>query len=55
MYVGRFVSYSNLAVDKMPASNEIGIGSIILFAQGQYKAGSTQLTGNCTSSMSENY
>ena len=43
--VGRFVDYHNIAIDRAPAENEIGIGSIILFPQGAYDAGSTQLTG----------
>uniref|UniRef100_A0A7M5UQ35 C2H2-type domain-containing protein n=1 Tax=Clytia hemisphaerica TaxID=252671 RepID=A0A7M5UQ35_9CNID len=42
---GRFVNYSNLAVDRAPIAHEIGVGSIILFSQGQYRAGQTQLTG----------
>lgn len=42
---GRFVEYKNIAVDRVPDETEIGTGSIILFPQGNYKAGNTQLTG----------
>ena len=42
---GRIIDYFNIAVDKVPDENEIGIGSIVLFSQGSYKAGATQLRG----------
>ena len=39
------MDYFNIALDKVPESHDIGIGSIILFPQGGYRAGATQLTG----------
>ena len=39
------MDYYNVAVDKVPDENEVGVGSIILFSQGAYTAGATQLTG----------
>lgn len=42
---GRIVEYKNIAVDREPEEKEIGLGSIILFPQGNYKAGATQVTG----------
>ena len=39
------LDYYNIAVDKVPDEKDIGVGSVILFGQGEYKAGSTQLTG----------
>ena len=45
LILGRIVDYYNVAVDKVPDENEIGVGSIILFSNGAYTAGATQLTG----------
>jgi len=42
---GRIVDYYNLAIDRSPVEDELGIGSIILFPQGGYSAGASQLTG----------
>lgn len=39
------MNYENIAVDRIPDPDEIGVGSIILFSQGGYRAGDTQLTG----------
>ena len=36
---GRIVDYFNLAIDKSPNANEISIGSIVLFPQGEYVGG----------------
>lgn len=36
---GRIVDYFNLAMDKSPDANEISIGSIVLFPQGEYVGG----------------
>ena len=44
-FSGRVVDYYNIAVDKVPDDNEIGIGSIILFPQGKYVAGKSCETG----------
>ena len=43
--LGRIVDYFNIAVDKVPDENEIGVGSIILFPQGSYNPSGSQLTG----------
>lgn len=42
---GRIVDYFNIAKDRIPDENELGVGSVILFPQGAYKAGKTQVTG----------
>ena len=42
---GRIVDYYNIAKDRIPDENELGIGTIVLFSQGSYKAGATMETG----------
>ena len=35
----------NIALDRVPEKDELGVGDIVLFPQGDYNAGSTQETG----------
>ena len=34
---GRIIDYYNLALDRVPDDDEVAVGSIVLFPQGQYK------------------
>ncbi|XP_065668500.1 uncharacterized protein LOC136088541 isoform X3 [Hydra vulgaris] len=42
---GRFVDYFNIAKDRIPTKEELGTGSIILFAQGTYVVSSDPIMG----------
>lgn len=43
--LGLIVNCFDLAVDRIPDKNDIGVESIVLFQQGTYKAGADQQTG----------
>ena len=39
---GRVIDYTNIALDEIPDENLIGIGTLVLFEQGKYKATQVQ-------------
>ena len=42
---GRIVDVENVALDQIPEEGELGVGSVVLFPQGDYQARQTHETG----------